>query len=239
MKDIKIFLFWFGDVVPDYVYWNVENIKKVNDDCDVEFIRYTNNQIKNYKDQNDQILSYSIPEYIKRNNTHEINMTILGNIYKYSYLYQNKNNQIIVNLDVDCFPVSKISNFVSRIEMINNCSNTKNKSYSLGYYHSADDSWFTCIYNNVQQSTNLKYNRVKMILKTSSLLEDYILYRNFYINDCIEQRKLLDNRFDLFRKCKLDLMDSCINTSFCPIEHYQTRSRNRKEFKSNLIVSCH
>ena len=32
----RLFLIWFGDTIPDYVYWNLENHKK---------IKHINNQI--------------------------------------------------------------------------------------------------------------------------------------------------------------------------------------------------
>lgn len=104
MKKVILFL-WFGDEKPPYIQWTIENFRKMNPGWEIRYIEYSNEQILNYKEQNDQILVSSVEEN-KRNHVNYI-----ADKYRWKYLEHNK-NEMIVYCDLDCFPIAPFDNFI-------------------------------------------------------------------------------------------------------------------------------
>ena len=67
----EILFIWFGDEKPPYIHWTLENFRKMNRGWEIRYIEYSNEQILNYKEQNDPVLVLSVEEN-KRNHVNYI-----------------------------------------------------------------------------------------------------------------------------------------------------------------------
>ena len=104
MKKEILFL-WFGDEKPPYIQWTLNNFRKMNPGWEIRYIEYSNEQILNYKGQNDPILV----ESVENNKGSHVNC--IADKYRWKYLEHNK-DKIVVYCDLDCFPIAPFDNFI-------------------------------------------------------------------------------------------------------------------------------
>lgn len=80
----------------------------MNPGWEIRYIEYSNEQLKNYKDQNDPILEKSI-ENFDRKNGHMY--TSLSNMFRMNYL-EAHSDELVIYCDLDCFPIAPFDNFI-------------------------------------------------------------------------------------------------------------------------------
>lgn len=107
MNKVILFL-WFGDEKPPYIEWTLDNFRKMNPGWEIRYIEYSNEQILNYKEQNDPVLSKSMDGLVDICN-HKINS--LSDKYRMNYLNEHK-DETIIYCDLDCFPIAPFDNFI-------------------------------------------------------------------------------------------------------------------------------
>lgn len=61
----EILFLWFGDNEPKYANYTIENFRQINPTWNIKYITYSNQDLINYKLQNDSILEYSIDTIFK------------------------------------------------------------------------------------------------------------------------------------------------------------------------------
>ena len=103
----RLFLIWFGDNIPDFVEWTVNNYKIVNPSWNVIFIHYSRKQLENYKDQNDTILIKSVYRAFEKYGT-IFNPGRLADVYR-SYVLTN-DYDTYVDIDIYLYMCIFISN---------------------------------------------------------------------------------------------------------------------------------
>ena len=104
MNKVILFL-WFGNEKPPYIEWTLENFRKMNPGWEIRYIEYSNEQLKNYKEQNDLVLVEAIES---QQHSH---LSFLVDTYKYKYLQTHK-DEIVIYCDLDCFPIAPFDNFL-------------------------------------------------------------------------------------------------------------------------------
>lgn len=113
MKKVILFM-WFGDEKPPYIQWTLDNFRKMNPGWEIRYIEYSNEQILNYIEQNDPVLTKSITDKIIRCGCHFINN--VADNYRFNYI-ENHKDELIVYCDLDCFPIAPFDNFIFPFDM--------------------------------------------------------------------------------------------------------------------------
>ena len=227
MKKVILFL-WFGDEKPPYIQWTLENFRKMNPGWEIRYIEYSNEQILNYKEQKDPILSKSMDGLIDVYN-HEL--TSLSDTYRLNYLNEHK-DELVVYCDLDCFPIAPFDNFIfkqsssipdwvgkgfcnqtHRIKALGCCC----EMFS-GFNIFKDDLW--CIGNN----NLITFNQFFQLHKGSLLDDTLIFHMGMLINK--KNIPIYWKRSKAFHEMKISLGDNFCLTQFTPIEHYYSWERN-------------
>ena len=224
----EILFIWFGDEKPPYIQWTIENFRKMNPGWEIRYIEYSNEQILNYKEQNDPVLIKSV-EGNKRNHVNYI-----ADEYRWKYLYQNK-DKIVVYCDLDCFPIAPFDNFILPTdEKLFPCQQWVRDNHpnvhevkimgTLGFKHEncrefRPDIW--CIVNN-KQFLNWHF----LQLHKGSIMDDTLIFnRGMLMNE--SDIPIYNKRNQDFHEMKLELGDNFCLTQFTPIEHYYSLERNK------------
>jgi len=207
----NIYFLWFGDHIPDYAYWSMNNHKTINKNWTIKFITYNSNEIKNYKDIGDEDLEESIKWCFKTYSTN-FSFNDISNRYRYRIL---KNNYDIY-LDLDTFPISEIDNFILRDEKYH-LKFFRNVEYSYCRDGRCNDIWFIA-------RTDRSYTRICNISKEIDSSKNIICYKSTYMNEC--EMKKYDLRCKDFINMKLEIGSSFCFSFFSPVEHLNVMHRN-------------
>ena len=104
MKKVILFL-WFGDEKPPYIEWTLENFRQMNPGWEIRYIEYSTTQIKNYMEQNDELLIKAVKLKPDKH------FSFIVDAYKGKYLNEHK-NELVIYCDLDCFPIAPFDNFI-------------------------------------------------------------------------------------------------------------------------------
>lgn len=219
---------WFGNEKPPYIQWTLNNFRKMNPGWEIRYIEYSNEQILNYKEQNDQILVSSVEEN-KRNHVNYI-----ADKYRWKYLEHNK-NEMIVYCDLDCFPIAPFDNFILTSdtklppyhEWVKNLHPNQHTVKMVGicgfkyekYQEFSPDIW--CIVNN-KQFLNWHFLQLH---KGSTMDDTLTIHSGMFMNE--SDIPVYNKRNQDFHEMKLELGDNFCLTQFTPIEHYYSLERNK------------
>lgn len=231
----EILFIWFGDNIPQYCNWTLNNYKKINDDWEIKFIHYTKDQILNSKKINDNIFQKSYNLFLQKNADksnfieYKNSFSYLVDIYKIEYIWNA--NYPVIYCDLDTFPICKFNDFFNINSYIKNC-----QYHSYSYYNDQNNNFFWHI--DMWFLSNIFDTKHKLleIDKNINLKEKIISYESFILNDNKKQLLSLKQRFIDFYNCSLDLNNSFCCTEFTPIEHYFQRERYKLENACNKII---
>lgn len=233
----EILFLWFGDNEPKYANYTIENFRQINPTWNIKYITYSNQDLINYKLQNDSILEYSIDTIFKtRKYRHN---SFLCDIYKYEYIRQTTKQKYVVYCDLDCFPIAPLDDFMflkgdtieNAIWYQHNFFGTNFQAYQFLTSKNIElkDNW--CI-SNFMMTRNFFYQIYKYIDMSKQL----ILNENGIIVNP-DQIGILQKRKCDFFNCKIQLNDIFCNNQLTPIEHYYQRERNGLVKDTNNIFS--
>ena len=237
MKKVILFI-WFGDEKPPYVHWTIENFRKMNPGWEIRYIEYSNEQILNYKEQNDPVLVESV-ENNKKNHVNYI-----SDEYRWRYLECNK-DKIIVYCDLDCFPIAPFDNFILSTDVklfpwqqwIRDNHPNRHEVKLMGTLGFKDencrefrpDIW--CIVNN-KQFLNWHF----LQLHKGSIMDDTLIFNGgMLMNE--SDIPIYNKRNQDFHEMKLELGDNFCLTQFTPVEHYYSFERNKLNTDIKGIVT--
>lgn len=201
----RIFLLWFGDNIPQYANWNVNNIRRINDNWDINFIHYTKEQILNFKDINDNLLVDVIMNLF-RSRENNFTMEMITRSYRYKVLTSDYD----VYLDLDCFPISNLDNFIFPSDSDSN-KKTYIKNYSYCIRQKQVDNWFL-------SKTNRSYISITCIGKETKLNEKLVYHKFTWMNH--SEIDKFNKCLKLFKECSLKPEDCFCNNILTPVEHY-------------------
>ena len=236
----EILLLWFGDNKPKYVDWNVENFRKMNPTWEVKYIEYSKDKLlRNPETTNDLILQKALIEFNKDSNSQH--MSHLVDKYKDIYLNEFNENGIVINLDLDCFPIAPLDNFFINSKVLWMCNGYNKRKYR-GYwivgnnlintnrstdYIQQEDLWMTFSLNNpIGDAWCYKDLATLQILKNVDLNKSVSYFDQFMINsNNIEQQEIIKSRANDFLNCNLEFGSFMCNPCLSPVEHFHQVER--------------
>lgn len=223
MKKAILFI-WFGDEKPKYINWSLENFRRMNPGWDVRYVEYSNEQLKNYKEQNDPVLAETSPNKC---------FSYWVDDYKRKYLAMHK-DEFVIYCDLDCFPIAPFDDFILREDAnvqqwIKNNHPNEHTSPILrgcnwfrqgGYQELIPDVW--CLSNN----TSLLGGRGFMQMHKGSVMDNTLIIHNAMFMNESKIPEFEKRRAD-FYDMKIELGDNFCLPQFTPIEHYYSFERNK------------
>jgi hypothetical protein len=229
MKKVILFI-WFGDEKPPYIQWTLENFKRMNPGWEIRYIEYSNEQLLNYRDQDDPVLAATSPNKC---------FSFWVDDYKGRYLDMHK-DEFVIYCDLDCFPIAPFDDFIMpnddnlpkwATEIF--CPNQHIWPNALGtcgnviegHYLFKEDLW--CLCNNKA----LAFRQFLQICKHSTLDENLILYSGFLLNK--SNLPIYKQRLNNFHNMNLALGDNFCLPQFTPIEHYYSFERDKLNISKN------
>lgn len=238
MKKEILFL-WFGSrPEPSYAQTTINNFKLMNPTWDINYIKYTPEQIKNYKMIDDQCLKYLMENQIKNSDFSTINFyQSLADSYRFCYIRKCfDENKICVYCDLDCFPISKFDDFF-----------ITDKLYYKWYPDEPTDRYAQTIlgyhqtnyYDNRFNNKVLYRNDIWFMSNCNFKIQPILLYKNINLNQntysidsFIINNKNQENEYFNYRQKFLNneliLGESFANPYFSPVEHFYVRERLKK-----------
>ena len=233
MKRVILFL-WFGDEKPPYIHWTLENFRKMNPGWEIRYIEYSNEQLLNYKDQDDPILVRSVEKNIRPHANY------IADEYRKIYLDEHK-DELIMYCDLDCFPIAPFDNFLcssynhGKDWMSWYCENKHEvRILGTGTAYLPDiglrlfkcDNW--CLCNN----KDILFNQFLQLKANSIMNNTLILYQGMLMNE--QDIPIYNKRNENFHNMNIKLGDNFCLPQFTPIEHYYSIERNRLNIIDNM-----
>lgn len=213
IKKILHFI-WFGNDIPSYVNFSIDNFSIINSDFKIHFLNYTINQIENIKINNidDYILKNTIEQILKHEKKYKeiidhckINklkfIQVLSDIYRLEIL----NYYGGIYLDCDCFPLKKFDE-----DLLYNNQFIVQRHFNQNYIE--NDNYFIGSIMNNEKLFNIFNNKldknIKKIIQTEKGQYNSIKY--------LQLKKK-------FIECKLKIGESFSNSDFY-IDHYSLKT---------------
>ena len=233
MKRVILFL-WFGDEKPPYIHWTLENFRKMNPGWEIRYIEYSNEQLLNYKDQDDPILVKSVEKNIRPH------VNYIADEYRKIYLDEHK-DELIMYCDLDCFPIAPFDNFLcssynhGKDWMSWYCENKHEvRILGTGTAYLPDiglrlfkcDNW--CLCNN----KDILFNQFLQLKANSIMNNTLVLYQGMLMNE--QDIPIYNKRNENFHNMNIKLGDNFCLPQFTPIEHYYSIERNRLNIIDNM-----
>ena len=228
MNKVILFL-WFGDEKPPYIQWTLENFRKMNPGWEIRYIEYSNEQLLNYKDQDDPILVRSVEKNIRPHANY------IADEYRKIYLDEHK-DELIMYCDLDCFPIAPLDNFIlyedaklkPNNEWVKNNHPNKHVYPKLmgcngfldeKYQEFIPDIW--CLVNN-----KMFLNWHFLQFHKGSIMDDTLVSKGgMFMNESIIPEYYQRSRD--FHNMNIKLGDNFCLPQFTPIEHYYSMERNK------------
>ena len=190
MKKVILFM-WFGDEKPPYIQWTLENFRQMNPGWEIRYIEYSNEQLKNYQEQNDESLTR-----ILKGKEYQ-NFSFMVDAYKCAYLDMH-HDELIMYCDLDCFPIAPFDNFIYSKEDPQFCQMLGDvfcrEKFIGGYDHRSilgtctswppfrplikEDWWCLC------NSGLVTFNQFLELHKSSVLDDTLIVQEGVFMNRC-------------------------------------------------------
>ena len=226
MNKVILFL-WFGDEKPPYIQWTLDNFRKMNPGWEIRYIEYSNEQLLNYKDQDDPILVRSVEKNIRPHANY------IADEYRKIYLDEHK-DELIMYCDLDCFPIAPFDNFLcssynhGKDWMSWYCENKHEvRILGTGTAYLPDiglrlfkcDNW--CLCNN----KDILFNQFLQLKANSIMNNTLILYQGMLMNE--QDIPIYNKRNENFHNMNIKLGDNFCLPQFTPIEHYYSMERNK------------
>ena len=233
MNKVILFL-WFGDEKPPYIQWTLDNFRKMNPGWEIRYIEYSNEQLLNYKDQDDPILVRSVEKNIRPHANY------IADEYRKIYLDEHK-DELIMYCDLDCFPIAPFDNFLcssynhGKDWMSWYCENKHEvRILGTGTAYLPDiglrlfkcDNW--CLCNN----KDILFNQFLQLKANSIMNNTLILYQGMLMNE--QDIPIYNKRNENFHNMNIKLGDNFCLPQFTPIEHYYSIERNRLNIIDNM-----